>query len=193
MEQSHITSIIVVMTVLCMTLVVEGVSWLAVYRTDDFKRASARIVELNEKVAKEKELIVSIDRRKVHEKKIARMEEDLKSANEAVNKLKLRVTIFVSLCYAAAYYYLNNFVFGKTALARVPFEPVSFFKGFVSRGLNSNDLQEVGFGFLYAISSTAIKSNMTKLLGHAPPRSSYSAWEEHVKRTEKYVNNFTTN
>jgi len=132
---------------------------------------------------------VSIDKRKTHEKKLARLEEDLKVANAAVSGAKFRINIMVSLSYMVAYYYLNNFLY-RGVIGRVPFVPMGPVRGFVGRGLKTDDARAVGFAFIYALSSMALKVNVQKALGFAPPRSGFSAWEESKKRSEQYAEKF---
>mmetsp|Transcript_11357 Transcript_11357/g.19431 ORF Transcript_11357/g.19431 Transcript_11357/m.19431 type:complete len:179 (+) Transcript_11357:246-782(+) len=167
-----------------------GISYLLVYRGEDYKRAIAKVKELDAKVKKEKDMIVSIDKRKAHEKKVQRLEEELKFANQAMSGPKFKLNIFVSLSYMVAYYHLSNYVYRSAVIAQVPFVPVGLFKAFVRRGLATENVQHAGFGFLYTLTSMSLKVTITKALGFAPPRTEYSVWDEQKKKSEKYAEKY---
>uniref|UniRef100_A0A7S0ZBL7 Calcium load-activated calcium channel n=1 Tax=Timspurckia oligopyrenoides TaxID=708627 RepID=A0A7S0ZBL7_9RHOD len=187
-----LTAVYILGLVVLMTFSVEGLSWYVLYRTDEYKRNSLRIKELNVNLEKEKSTLVALDKRKAHEKKVARLEEDLKAATAELSRSKFKLNIFVSMCYMVMYYYLNNYVFNNSGpIGKVPFEPMFMAKSFVHRGIQSEDVKEIGFAFMYAISSMSVKANIQKALGFSPPRSNFDAWEDQKKNTEKYMEKYS--
>ena len=72
-------------------------------------------------------------------------------------------------------------------IAKLPFQPLGFIQGMTRRGLYSvtDDITLCSFLPLYILGNMGIKPIITKLLGHAPPRSEgASAWERATKQAE---------
>ncbi|EME32576.1 hypothetical protein Gasu2_69960 [Galdieria sulphuraria] len=84
----------------CFTLAIcsfsEGILYLLVYRTEDYQRKIAHFHELNRKLEKEKNAIVTYDRRRAQEKKISNLEESVKSASADLNRSKMKVNLAIS-------------------------------------------------------------------------------------------------
>ena len=77
----------------------------------------------------------------------------------------LFMMIFMSL--------LNNAYQGVT-VAKLPFEPVSFFRGITHRGLIGTDYTDCSMIFIYILSNVSLRPIMRKVLGVAGPRTPYS-------------------
>ena len=57
------------------------------------------------------------------------------------------------------------------AVAVLPFTPLRFLQRITARGLDGRPQNECCLHFFYILCSMALKPNISKLLGHEPPRS----------------------
>lgn len=150
----------------------EAVSYAFVYRRADYKRACARVRDLTKKYEKEEGKLVPVDKRKVHERTITRLEEEVKDATSKMNWMKMRSTIATSIGFFLLYRSVAT-SYGGIVIARLPFVPFKMLQSFTHRGLSDEDVYACGFGFIYSLATMAFKQNLPKALGFAPPRSAY--------------------
>jgi len=60
-------------------------------------------------------------------------------------------------------------MYDSKVVAKLPFVPFSMFQSITHRNVPLDDYTDCSFIFMYAISSMAIKANLQKALGFAPP------------------------
>lgn len=116
--------------------------------------------------------LVSVDKRKAHDRYITRLEEEVKEATSKMNGMKMRSTIATSIGFFMLYRTVASSYSGLV-VARLPFLPFKMLRGFTHRGLESEDIRDCGFGFIYSLATMALKQNIPKLLGFSAPRSAY--------------------
>mmetsp|Transcript_39203 Transcript_39203/g.98810 ORF Transcript_39203/g.98810 Transcript_39203/m.98810 type:complete len:184 (+) Transcript_39203:152-703(+) len=150
---------------------IEGVSWLFIYRTDEYQRVKQRSERLTVKLAAKEEelkLIVSSHADKKRRKEHERIEAELKSANSSMSGMKFKSTIATMFMMVAVYAVLSSWYDG-VVLAQLPFEPVWMFRSLAHRGLIGNDYTQCSFFFFYVLCQLSVRSNVQKYFGRTPP------------------------
>jgi calcium load-activated calcium channel len=117
---------------------------------------------------------VSVDKRKAHERNIIRLEQEVKEATAAMNGMKTRATIATSIGFFMLYRNVSSSYTG-VVVAQLPFLPFEILSTLTHRGLESENVRDCGFSFIYTLTTMAFKQNVPKLMGFAPPRSAYDA------------------
>eukprot|EP01117_Protostelium_nocturnum_P007483 TRINITY_DN2675_c0_g1_i1.p1 TRINITY_DN2675_c0_g1~~TRINITY_DN2675_c0_g1_i1.p1 ORF type:complete len:171 (-),score=56.25 TRINITY_DN2675_c0_g1_i1:25-537(-) len=107
------------------------------------------------------------------EKKKAKYEEDIKLANLELSSVKMKSTFLLGFVMMGAFYFINSSYYGVT-VARLPFEPFGFIQGISHRGLEGNDYKDCSMAFFYLLASMALRTNIQKILGTAPPSTNKS-------------------
>jgi hypothetical protein len=78
----------------------------------------------------------------------------------------------LTVCFHVATLVMLVLTYDDTPVAKLPFTPWRFVTGFTHLGIDGTDHSECGVTFLYALCSMALKQNMGRALGFAPPLSS---------------------
>ncbi|KYQ93331.1 hypothetical protein DLAC_06001 [Tieghemostelium lacteum] len=153
------------------TLLSEGISWLLIYRTEQYKRSKQNIEKLQAQIdkIKEQESHTAVLAKKGKDKKLERAEESLKNANKDLTTGKMKSMFAVAISMVALFSYLNSIFDGKV-VCKLPFEPIGFLQGFSHRNLAGNDFTDCSMTFIYVLCSMGIRSNIQMILGTAPPK-----------------------
>lgn len=170
-----------------------------VYRTEDYQRKVAHFHDLHRKckllyvslgvlfhgylVEKEKNAIVTYDRRRAQEKKINNLEESVKAASADLNRSKMKVNLGISALYFIFYRFLNA-LFQRQVVAKLPFVPIKWLWGMTHRNLQGDDYTDCSFVFLYTLCSMFFKAILAKAIGTAPPRTSLDIFQQAKKEEE---------
>lgn len=165
---------VIVGIVVCATLTAELLTYFIVYSTDDYKRACEKVKQLNKQLAKEDEKVVSVDKRKKHEKTIDSIEDELKAAAQRMDGLKFRGSILTGISFFFLYRMVAAAWTGHV-VARLPFLPVGFVQSLSFRGLSGDDKYQCSFGFIYTLCTIGIKANIPKALGFVSVKSAMNA------------------
>jgi hypothetical protein len=160
----------------------EAISWLLIYRTDSYKNLKEKVEILTKKrkqhfcgvclslaVDSEKEKTTTVLKKKIHERKLSALEEQLKEKSKDMAMAKLKSTAFVAVVLLGVFAMLNRW-FDGTRVARLPFEPPRFMRSMTHRNLPGEDYRDCSMAFLYFLCSMSIRPNVQKALGFAPPR-----------------------
>eukprot|EP01114_Cavostelium_apophysatum_P014453 TRINITY_DN3761_c0_g1_i1.p1 TRINITY_DN3761_c0_g1~~TRINITY_DN3761_c0_g1_i1.p1 ORF type:complete len:199 (+),score=20.46 TRINITY_DN3761_c0_g1_i1:58-597(+) len=153
----------------------EGISWLLVYRTDEYQRLKNLIERTQKKVDKQKELGKQ-GPKGTKDKKLDRAEDSLKTANKDMSMAKMKSNVAVGFILITLLGLMNSMFEGQI-VAKLPFEPFSMLTGISHRGLPGTDYTECSMVFLYILCNMGIRSNLQKILGVAPPKgASQNPW-----------------
>ena len=125
-------------------------------------------------VEREEAKVVSIDKRKAHDKYLGRMEEELKEATARMNGLKLKTNISAGIFFFFLYRAIARNWTG-IVVARLPFIPIRFVQNISHRGLPGTDVTECSFGLIYTLCTMGLKQNIPRMLGFKPPRSAFTS------------------
>jgi len=85
-----------------------------------------------------------------------------------VEAVKMGSTFFNAVSMIAVFWTISS-VYDGTIVAKIPFIPLSFITAMSHRNLPGSDLTDGSYLFIYAVSSMAIKANLTKALGFTGP------------------------
>ncbi|KAK4524680.1 hypothetical protein GAYE_SCF05G2583 [Galdieria yellowstonensis] len=162
----------------------EGILYLLVYRTEDYQRKIAHFHDLHRKLEKERNAIVTYDRRRAQERKISNLEESVKAASADMNLAKMKVNLAISALYFLFYRFLNA-LFQRQVMARLPFVPIKWLWGMTHRNLEGDDYRDCSFVFLYTLASMFLKAILSKAMGTAPPRTSLDIFQEAATAANK--------
>lgn len=62
-------------------------------------------------------------------------------------------------------------------VAKLPFEPISFFQGITHRNIEGTDFTDCSYLFIYIMATFVIRTNLKKFLGFEPPQSGPSFFD----------------
>eukprot|EP00245_Coleochaete_scutata_P007628 TRINITY_DN23120_c0_g1_i1.p1 TRINITY_DN23120_c0_g1~~TRINITY_DN23120_c0_g1_i1.p1 ORF type:complete len:183 (+),score=39.50 TRINITY_DN23120_c0_g1_i1:90-638(+) len=147
----------------------EALSWLIIYRTPGYKNLRTSIDKTSKKLETMKSMNSS-GKKSSKAKKMDRFENSLKDANRDLTFAKFRSGAVVAISLVLVFGLLSSLFEGKP-VAKLPFTPFVFIQKMTHRGLPGDDPTDCSMAFLYFLCSMAIRSNLQKILGFAPPRS----------------------
>uniref|UniRef100_A0A8C6VJP8 Calcium load-activated calcium channel n=1 Tax=Naja naja TaxID=35670 RepID=A0A8C6VJP8_NAJNA len=150
-------------------IMVKGITWVLVYRTDKYKRLKAEVEKQSKKLEKKKETITESAGRQ-QKKKIERQEEKLKNNNRDLSMVRMKSMFAIGFCFTALMGMFNS-IFDGRVVAKLPFIPLSYIQGLSHRNLLGEDCTDCSFIFLYILCTMSIRQNIQKLLGLAPSRA----------------------
>ena len=145
-------------------------SWLFIYRRADVKALSKEL----EKSKKELDTLQKNDDFK-DEKKRAKRIKKLKADIQYIGAQYSRKTVLVSMILMASSFIFNRScasLFEGKVCAYLPFTPFPFLTKFTHRGLESSDMSEAGFTFIYWATFSLFKDILTNIFGFAKHQSS---------------------
>lgn len=127
---------------------------------------------------------MAVDKRKKHEKNVESIEEELKTASQRMDAIKMKANILVGISFFFLYRMVASAWTGHV-VARLPFLPANIVQNISFRGLEGADKYNCAFGFIYTLCTIGIKSNIPKALGFVPPKSAYNAQRMAARRQKK--------
>lgn len=142
-------------------------TWLLVYRTENYKKLKAEVDKQSKKLEKQRE-IETHD--KVQKKKQERQEEKLKTNSRDLSLVKMKSMFAIGFAFTALLSMFNS-IFEGRVVATLPFTPISFVQSISHRNLPGEDYTHCSFIFLYILCTMSIRQNIQKLLGLAPSRA----------------------
>ncbi|KAH3762863.1 calcium load-activated calcium channel [Pelomyxa schiedti] len=166
---SLVDVVIVIAFALTSACVAEGLAWLLVYRTENYRHLKENIEKLTQKLDKMKEGPGAATSKRSVKKKIDTLEEDLKTANRDISLCRMKSLVAVGISMITIVPTLNSFCEGRP-VAKLPFVPFGFLKNITHRGLPFSDFTDCSAVFLYILCSMALRSSIQKIFGTEPPR-----------------------
>eukprot|EP00118_Oscarella_pearsei_P026408 m.309858 g.309858 ORF g.309858 m.309858 type:complete len:185 (+) comp48326_c0_seq1:19-573(+) len=161
--------LIIVISVLT-ALLSEGITWVLVYRTDQYKRLKASIEKQSKRLERKKEAATDISRQGGQKRKIEKAEERLKSVNRDLSMVKMKSMVVISFSFMSLMGMFNTLFDGRV-VAKLPFEPITWLHGLSHRNLMGDNFTDCSFIFLYILCTMSIRQNIQKLFGNAPSRA----------------------
>ncbi|CAJ0948190.1 unnamed protein product, partial [Mesorhabditis belari] len=148
----------------------EGLTWLLVYRSEEYKRLKNEMERKTKKLERKREAATDVFDSKTAKKRIDREEERLKATNRDMSMFKMKSMFAIGLAFTAL---LSTFssIFEGRVVAKLPFVPISFIQGLSHRNLAGDDMTDCSFIFLYILCTMTIRQNLQKVLGFAPSRA----------------------
>jgi uncharacterized membrane protein (DUF106 family) len=151
-------------------IVCEGISWLLIYRTTNYKSLRSTIDRTQKKIdAMKLTTGATPQATKAKAKKMDRYELSLKESSRDLSLSKFKSGAVVAVVLIVVFSLLSSLFEGK-AVAKLPFSPIPLVQKMSHRGLPGDDATDCSMVFLYFLCSVSIRSNLQKLLGFSPPR-----------------------
>lgn len=150
-------------------IVCEGISWVLIYRTTNYKSLRSTIDRTQKKIDQMKLQTSTPAVTKAKSKKMDRYELSLKESSRDLSLSKFKSGAVVAVVLIVVFSLLSSLFEGK-AVAKLPFSPISLVQKMSHRGLPGDDATDCSMVFLYFLCSVSIRSNLQKLLGFSPPR-----------------------
>lgn len=150
-------------------IICEGISWLLIYRTTNYKSLRSTIDRTQKKIDAMKTAATPAAHNKAKAKKMDRYELSLKESSRDLSLSKFKSGAVVALVLIVVFGLLSSLFEGK-AVAKLPFHPIPLMQKMSHRGLPGDDATDCSMVFLYMLCSVSIRSNLQKFLGFSPPR-----------------------
>uniref|UniRef100_A0A1I7YF41 Calcium load-activated calcium channel n=1 Tax=Steinernema glaseri TaxID=37863 RepID=A0A1I7YF41_9BILA len=145
----------------------EGLTYVLVYRREEYQRLKADMDRKAKKLERRKE---TVSEGKNQKRKIEREEERLKATNRDLSMFKMKSMLAIGFTFTALLSTFNN-IFDGVVVAKLPFTPISFVQGLSHRNLAGDDYTDCSFIFLYILCTMTVRQNLQKALGFAPSRA----------------------
>uniref|UniRef100_A0A915BCB3 Calcium load-activated calcium channel n=2 Tax=Ascarididae TaxID=6250 RepID=A0A915BCB3_PARUN len=160
--------VLIIFIAICTALVGEALTYVLVYRSDQYKRLKNEMERKTKKLERKKETTAEADR--TAKRKIEREEERLKATNRDMSMFKMKSMLAIGFAFTAL---LSTFssIFEGRVVAKLPFTPISWIQGLSHRNLIGDDYTDCSFIFLYILCTMTIRQNLQKALGFAPSRA----------------------
>lgn len=162
-------TLLIVFISVCTALLGEGLTWLLVYRTEQYQKLKAEVEKQTKRLEKQKEMTGEVAERSV-KKKLERQEERLKTQNRDLSLVKMKSMFAIGFAFTALLSMFNS-IFEGRVVAKLPFTPISWLQGLSHRNLSGDDFTDCSFIFLYILCTMSIRQNIQKMLGFAPSRA----------------------
>mmetsp|Transcript_17496 Transcript_17496/g.31591 ORF Transcript_17496/g.31591 Transcript_17496/m.31591 type:complete len:178 (-) Transcript_17496:247-780(-) len=160
-------SVLVLFAALFTAVLSEFLSWVLIYRLDDYKGLKNKIEGLSKKLEREREQFTAASKQSAQERKISQLDAALKQANQDLSFSKMKSTFIIAFFMIAIVSTLSNVYHGQV-VAKLPFVPLGFIQNLSHRGLPGNDMTDCSMIFLYVVSSYVFRANVQKLTNFAP-------------------------
>lgn len=174
-DLSLLDALLIIVAALVTASASEALSWLLIYRTEDYQALKKNIELLSKKVEKSKEQTFVASKQKAQDKKVARSEETLKAMSQQLSASKMKNTFIIAIFMIAVITTMNS-SYHAQVVAKLPFEPFSLMQGMTHRGLPGNDPTDCSMIFIYVLSSYIIRADIQKYF-QLSPKTSYSIWD----------------
>ena len=172
---TYVEGALVVLLSLGMALLSEGISWLLVFRTAEYRVLKDKIERGDKKLEQQKDAMDdAAANKKKQQQKLDSVAEQVKADKQAMHVTRLKATLANAVLMITTYLLVTH-LYDETVLARLPYDPISYVTRITNRGLEQrNDSREVSVTFLYILCSLSVRSNVQKFFGNGPPASEKS-------------------
>ncbi|KAF7640229.1 Phenylalanine--tRNA ligase beta subunit [Meloidogyne graminicola] len=166
-EFMYSDALLIIFIALFTALLGEGLTWLLVYRSEEYKRLKYAMERKTKKLEKKGN---NWGFSKTTKRKIEREEERLKSTNRDLSMFRMKSMMAIGFVFTTL---LSTFssIFEGRVVAKLPFEPISWVQGLSHRNLVGEDYTDCSFIFLYILCTMTLRQNLQKMLGFAPSRA----------------------
>ena len=162
---------------ICFSMVSEAISWFMIYRHEEYKKAIAEIVELQNRVESMQEKMQysagaqSLNQQKAQQRKLQVQMDTLKSRQSGMMVRKTRGMIGSGLFMIVGMGLLNSW-FSGTVAARLPFTPWAMASNLTHYGITSPDMTLCSVTFIFVMTNMSIGAYLKKFIALEGPRVS---------------------
>ncbi|KAK6023532.1 hypothetical protein OSTOST_10678 [Ostertagia ostertagi] len=161
--------LLIIAIAFCTALAGEGLTYVLVYRSEQYKRLKSEMERKTKRLEKKKQEAGEVVDKNA-KKRLERDEERLKATNRDMSMFKMKSMFAIGLAFTALLSTFNS-IFDGRVVARLPFVPIGFLQGLSHRNLVGDDMRDCSFIFLYILCTMTIRQNLQKALGFAPSRA----------------------
>lgn len=171
-------TLVVVLVGLLGAVLSELFAWFFVYRTEDYQTLTADIRRIAKKYEQQKTLapksVKSLN-------KLKTQETDLAQKKQSLGWLRMKSGLFSSVFYFLVVPLFNN-AYKGIVVARLPFQPMFFFRSLAHHGLTTFLETDCSSVYLYILSVGFFATNLQKFLSTTPPATTdstnnpFSSW-----------------
>ncbi|PVV04145.1 hypothetical protein BB560_001362 [Smittium megazygosporum] len=150
------------------SIVSELIIYKLLYSTEKYASLKRSIIQVKKKLKEEEEdTSGSLSKQK---KKIAQLSAQLSAYGTEASSLQFRSTL-ISAGFQFLFMYIINRTYDAQVVAKLPFNPFSFFQGITHKGLSGNDYTDCGALLIFVLNSTMTKPVIESIFGFALPKT----------------------
>lgn len=157
--------------VVIVTAAIETVQWFLVFRRPEFQGLKKRLAMQQDKITISRNTAPVKGSKSTKDKKQDRLENQM--ANETA-KIFSSINFWtkgVGAVFMFATYRLVARWLDEVPVAKLPFEPMGFFKNFTHRRLDGTDWSAASVTFMFTLCTMSLKANLTQWLQLGPDRA----------------------
>lgn len=131
-------AVLITVIAFCTALLGEGLTYVLVYRSDEYKRLKQAMERKTKKLERKKENVDTASAaNRTAKRKIEREEERLKATNRDLSMFRMKSMLAIGFVFTAL---LSTFssIFEGRVVAKLPFVPISLVQGLSHRSLTGN-------------------------------------------------------
>ena len=147
-----------------------GLSWFFIFRHKSFDE---QMTNLDKKKAELKELKLiieeDIENEKKYQKKLKRLESDVNTMSTALSTKTIKYNLFLNVLI----FIINKLIksaFDGIVVSRIPFQPWNLITKITHAGLETDDLCDGNFQFVYWLGTLFFKDAMNRYFGFIMPQ-----------------------
>jgi hypothetical protein len=143
-------------------------SWLLLFKSEAFRQQSSSLEKKNRTLEdfKSKE---AEEHDKAIEKKIKRLEDEIQNLTKDLSMKNMRYQIVSGLLLLVLNRLLKS-PFDGVVVAKIPFQPFGLVGGLTHRGIESEDLTDANFQFVYWLGSLLFRDILNRAFGFQMPQ-----------------------
>ena len=163
-------ALFIIVVSLASNLFIEAISWVLIYRKEEYKDMKDKISQIDVKYEKLKEIIRSKSQPNVtaQKAKLAKYDEMKKSLQGKMTWYNIQSTLCISITMFILYGLMDS-RFDGVVVAKLPFEPIPLIRAITHRNLIGEDFTDCSMAFFYLLCSIGFRSTIQKFLGTTPP------------------------
>ncbi|KAJ2726224.1 hypothetical protein GGI07_000701 [Coemansia sp. Benny D115] len=148
----------------------EAISYVLVYRTEQFQQVKQKVKQCEQKLEEENQTVAT-GNGKNKQRRIESLNAQLSTARNKASSLQMRNMIVVAVVQLLSVYWVGS-VYDGRVVARLPFEPLSFFKSLTHRGLPEDSPANVcSATFVFILGGLMFKAVLDRYLQLGLPKS----------------------
>ncbi|KAJ2035887.1 Calcium load-activated calcium channel [Coemansia sp. S16] len=148
----------------------EALSYVLVYRTEQFQQLKQKVVQGESRLEEERHSTAGNSKNR--QRRIESIESQLSTARSKASRLQLRNMLVVALIQLVSVYQVNA-IYGGEAVGTLPFEPLSMFRGLTHRGLPEDSPNNAcSATFIFVLGGLMFKAVIDRYLQLGMPKGS---------------------
>ncbi|KAF8819445.1 putative integral membrane protein [Cardiosporidium cionae] len=160
-------AILIITVALSLGIFIEFLSWITVYRHEEFRKLHAEICKLYRKREQEQDFMKK-DNSKKGKIAAANVEKEFQRKNKNVSSYRMKANILTAAICMILMPILYQ-LFDGVPVAQLPFQPIWPFAMMTHAGLPGDDMMECSATFLCMTTLLLTRQNIQKYLGFSPP------------------------